>query len=245
MIGQTISRYKGIFAVLLAIVFTPLTGLASDAGLRSRKDPLLNYPIRVVEAKPCLRMGDTQLLVREGYFKIVHRELGTLPAERLRLPVPGSSWKLTGRVGRAGDGAIIAAFGTYIYWSENDGGSWEGRRIDNLPHTKDTSVNLSAFGVGSDYVYLAHQMTAFPQLNVPDRKVHPMGISRSKDEGRTWECVQLTIPPPYKFLAGDGNHIIELGDGSLLAALDAANSDVEKFTEVGWRRSFSEAQTRA
>jgi len=211
----------------------PVVALGQSQELRSHVDPFLDYPIRVVEARPYLRMGDAKLLGIEGYFKVVHRELGALSAERLRLPVPGSTWKLTGRVGRAEDGTIIAGFGTYLYWSTDEGKSWTGRRIKNLPSTGGKPVDLSAFGVGKEYIYIAHQMTALPQLNVPDRTVHPMAISRSKDKGLTWESTRLTIPAPYKFLAGDGNHIIELGDGSLLAALATANSDVKTFTP-GW-----------
>jgi hypothetical protein len=136
-------------------------------------------------------------------------------------------------VGRAGNGTIIAGFGTYLYWSTDEGRNWIGRRLQNLPRSGGRPVSLSAFGVVEDFVYVAHQMMELPLLDVPDRKVRPMAISRSSDLGLTWEHTRLCIPPPYDFLAGDGNHIVGLGDGTIVAALDAADSDVETFTK-GW-----------
>lgn len=205
-----------------------------SAALRSRRDPQLDYAIRVVEARPYWRMPDAKRqMIEGGLFTPEHRSIGTLPAERLRLPTPEATWKLTGRVGRLDDGTIVAGFGAYLYWSRDEGRSWEGRRVANLPHT-DGPVDLSAFGVGGDQVFLAHHLTSLPRLEVPDREVYPIGISRSDDLGATWQdSPPLAIPAPYTFLAGDGNHIVSMPDGSLVAALDTANHNVETFTP-GW-----------
>ncbi len=210
--------------------------VASDptsAELRSRTDPKLDYPIGVLEARPFLRMAETKAsTIEQGLYRIVHRPIKTIPAERLRLPTPDATWKLTGRVGRFGDGTIVAGFGAYIYWSSDQGRSWTGRHITNFPQT-DGAVNLRAFGVSDKFVFAAHDLTALTRLNIPDREAYPVGISRSADLGKSWETSRLKTPAPYTFLAGDGNHIVFLGDGRLVAALDTANHNVNTFTK-GW-----------
>jgi hypothetical protein len=202
--------------------------------LRSRTDPALDYPIRVVEAEPFWRtVEDASLTTRDGLFRAEHRPVDTLGAERLRLPTPNATWKLTGRVGRLHDGTIVAGFGAYLYWSRDEGRAWSGRWITDLPGT-DGPVNLRAFGVAADRIFLAHDLTTLPQLDVPDRQAYPVGVSRSGDLGETWSnSGSLEVPPPYTFLAGDGNHIVSLPDGTLIAALDAANHRVEAF-QTGW-----------
>ena len=235
-------------ACLVAIVaFSSAANGAETEPLVSRPDPALSEPISLVRADPFVRMGDKQALIQRGEFRLVYEKLGEIPAERFRLPTPGATWKLTGRVGRLADRTIVAGFGTFLYASTDEGRSWRGRLIDNLPKT-DGPTNLRAFGVSGEHTYLAHHQTAQPRLHVPDREVYPVAISRSSDLGRTWhESFVLPIPKPYTFLAGDGNHIIGLPDGTLVAALDAANSNIEA-TTPGWLtqvffRSQNQGQT--
>lgn len=222
--------------VALAIGAAAASAAAEEPSpiLRSRTDAALDYPIHVVEAEPYWRTAeDTRLTTREGLFRAEHRPLGTLPAERLRLPTPKATWKLTGRVGRLEGGTIVAGFGAYLYWSRDEGRSWTGRWINNLPDTAGP-VNLRAFGAAGDQLLLAHDLTALGQLDVPDREAYPVGISRSNDLGETWKgSGPLEVPSPYTFLAGDGNHVVALPDGTLIAALDAANHHVEVF-QTGW-----------
>ncbi len=225
-------------AFILVVVICVATSLNATAAepqfLRSHADANLSDPIRVVEAEPFWRTPESNLpTIRDGLFRPVHRPLGTLPAERLRLPTPKADWKLTGRVGRLGDGTIVAGFGSYLYWSRDEGRSWVGRWIESLPNTNEP-VNLRAFGVACDQILLAHDLTSLPEVDIPDRQTFRVGISRSKDLGATWtESGPLDVPEPYTFLAGDGNHIVALPDGTLLAALDAANHRVEGF-QPGW-----------
>lgn len=187
----------------------------------------------VLRAEPYPRMGDPKLLSQQGYYQLVYEKLGEIPIARISLPVPGSTWKLTGRVGRLENGTIVAGFGTYLFWSRDEGRTWDSRRIENLPGTREP-VNVRAFGVSRDAVFAAHERTADPPLPVSDRTIHPVTISRSSDLGKSWTGAgALPIPQPYTFLAGDGNHIVELGDGTILAALDAANDRVKHF-ERGW-----------
>jgi len=201
--------------------------------LRSRRDRQLDGPIQVVEAQPYLRPAeDKSLISTQGAFIPVHRPLKAIPAERLRLPTPDATWKLTGRVGRLADGTIVAGFGAYLYWSRDEGSSWTGRYVTDLPETTG-AVNLRAFGVSEQAVFVAHDLTAMARVDVPNRETYPIGISRSQDLGATWAMSRLEPPPPYTFLAGDGNHIVALDDGRLIAALDAANHRVTAFRE-GW-----------
>jgi len=197
-------------------------------------EPELDYPIRVVEAEPYWRLAeDKRLTTQRGLFRPEHRPIKTLPAERLRLPTPNATWKLTGRVGRLQDGTLVAGFGAHLYWSRDEGRSWVGRWITNLPQT-DGPVNLRAFGVAANQILLAHDLTSLPQIDVPDRETYPIGISRSDDLGANWSSSRPPeVPAPYTFLAGDGNHIVSLPDGALIASLDAANHRVESFT-TGW-----------
>jgi BNR repeat protein len=223
-------------AVVVATLATSTTGVTADdlTALRSREDPALDYPIRITEAEPFWRMPeDKHAMIQEGLFRPVHRPLGALPAERLRLPTPDADWKLTGRVGRLADGTIVAGFGFYLYWSRDEGRTWEGRLLQALPDT-DGPTNLRAFGVASDQILLAHDLTSLPEVDIPDRQTFRIGISRSSDLGASWRgSGPLEVPEPYTFLAGDGNHIVALPDGTLLAALDAANHHVEAF-QTGW-----------
>ena len=213
---------------------TPVRAGEPSPALRSRTDPALDYPIRVVEAEPYWRLPeDKSLTVADGLFRAEHRPVDTLRAERVRLPTPNATWKLTGRVGRLEDGTIVAGFGAYLYFSRDEGRSWSGRWITNLPDTEGP-VNLRAFGVAANRILLSHDLTALPQLDVPDRQAYPVAISRSDDLGATWSnSGPLQVPSPYTFLAGDGNHIVWLPDGTLIAALDAANHRVEPF-QTGW-----------
>ena len=224
---------------LMVTLTTCAVATSGEAGepspaLRSRTDPALDYPIRVVEAEPFWRLAeDKALTIADGLFRAEHRPVDTLRAERVRLPTPNATWKLTGRVGRLEDGTIVAGFGAYLYWSRDEGRSWKGRSITNLPCTKGP-VNLRAFGVAANQIFLSHDFTALPQLDVPDRQAYPVGVSRSDDLGATWSnSGPLEVPSPYTFLAGDGNHIVSLSDGTLIAALDAANHRVEPF-QAGW-----------
>lgn len=212
----------------------PALGEDLPPDLRSQTDPALTYPIRIVEAEPYWRPAENdRLTTQDGLFRPEHRLVSTLPVERLRLPTPGATWKLTGRVGRLDVGTIVAGFGAFLYWSRDEGGSWTGRRVTNLPCTKGP-VNLRAFGVAANQIFLSHDLTALPQVAVPDRQTYPVGISRSDDLGTTWKSSgPLEVPTPYTFLAGDGNHIVSLPDGTLVAALDAANHRIEPF-QTGW-----------
>ena len=135
---------------------------AQENPLSSRPDPALDYPIRVVEAEPFLRPGTD--MSGEGDFRPVHRELGTLPAERMRLPVPGSTWRLDGRVVRTEEGTLYAAFGTYLYRSDDDGRSWTGRRLQGLPNTRGEPVAAQAFGAAGPYILVCHAATGLPPV---------------------------------------------------------------------------------
>ena len=229
------------FSRPVCLVFTAICVAIASNGigdeptvLRSRTDPALNYPIRVVEAEPFWRMPESKTpMIRDGLFLPVHRPLGALPAERLRLPTPDANGKLTGRVGRLNYGTIVAGHGAYLYWSRDEGASWKGRFVQDLPHTEGP-VNLRAFGVAANQILIAHDLTSLPEIAVPDRQTFQIGISCSVDLGATWSSSgALTVPRPYTFLAGDGNHIVELSDGTLVAAFDAANHRVTTF-ETGW-----------
>lgn len=221
------------FAIIPWLTVAVAASEPAPETLRSRTNPQLGYPIQVLEARPFLRMAKVKTLtIEQGLFRIVHRSIKTISAERFRLPTPDATWKLTGRVGRLGDGTIVAGFGAYLYWSCDQGRSWTGRHITNLPQT-DGAVNLRAFGVSDKFVFVAHDLTALTRLSIPDREAYPVGISRSADLGKSWETSRLKTPAPYTFLAGDGNHIVFLGGGRLFAALDAANHNVTTFAE-GW-----------
>ena len=68
-----------------------------------------------------------------------------------------------------------------------------------------------------------------PAVVAGKHELSPLIISRSRDGGEHWESSHpLSSPPGYRALAGDGNSIIVLGDGTLLAALDAYNPGMEE-----------------
>lgn len=228
--------YRTMLVIVLGTWGTTASFVAAESPepLRSRADTGLTYPIRIVLAEPYWRLAeDKRLTSHDGLFRPEHRPLGTLDAERVRLPTPDATWKLTGRVGRLKDGTIVAGFGAYLYWSRDEGRSWCGRWMTKLPDTEGP-VNLRAFGVAANQVLVAHDLTALARLDVPDREAYPVGISRSVDLGETWSTSgTLKTPAPYTFLAGDGNHIIALPDGTLIAAFDTANHHVETF-QIGW-----------
>jgi hypothetical protein len=179
-------------------------------------------------------MAENKVLTsRDGLYRAEHRPLGTLSAERFRLPTPNATWKLTGRIGRLKDGTIVAGFGPFVYWSRDEGRTWSGRRLTNLPDTEGP-VNLRAFGVSQTQIFIAHDLTALPEVEIPDRQTYRVGVSRSTDLGATWSSSEpLEVPSPYTFLAGDGNHIVTLDDGTVIVALDAANHHAEGF-KPGW-----------
>jgi hypothetical protein len=238
---------KNLFWCAWFAASTALFG--QKAELQSYPDEALNYPILVVEAEPYLRPGTN--MGSEGNFKVVYRELGTLPAERLRLPVPDSTWKLTGNVGRTRDGTIYAGFGAYLYQSADEGRTWLGRVLEGLPHTEGKRVSVTAFGVGDNYVVVVHAARSLPPVwedpSDEDNKMYPSVVSRSKDGGETWEASAPLTHPGYRTLAGDGNYIVQLADGTLLAALDGYNPQMSKgesgrFGQV-FLRSTDEGET--
>ena len=188
---------------LAAALLLPGSLTAQENPLSSRADPSLDYPIRVVEAEPYLRPGTH--MSGEGDFRPVHRELGTLPAERLRLPVPGSTWRLDGRVVRTEDGTLYAGFGTYLYRSDDNGGSWNGRRLQGLPDTQGEPVAAQAFGAAGPYILACHAGTALPPVMsdlvenpavaAGKHELRPLVVSRSRDGGEHWESSHPLTPP--------------------------------------------------
>ena len=176
---------------------------AQQNPLSSRPDPSLDYPIRVVEAEPFLRPGTD--MGGKGDFRPVHRELGTLPAERMRLPVPGSTWRLDGRVVRTEEGTLYAGFGTYLYRSDDDGRSWTGRRLQGLPNTRGEPVAAQAFGAAGPYILVCHAATGLPPVMselvenpavaAGKHELSPLVISRSRDGGEHWESSPPAQPP--------------------------------------------------
>ena len=80
-------------AILLgALVLTIAASPVQAQTLESREDPSLDYPIEVLEADPYWQpAGKWALdspLTTLGAMRALYRKLGTLPAQRLRLPVP-------------------------------------------------------------------------------------------------------------------------------------------------------------
>jgi len=187
-----------------------------------------NDPVRVVEAEAFWQPGTK--LTQDGDFRAAYRDLGTVPAQRVRLPVPGSTWKLTGRVGRTDDGTIYAGFGPYLHWSKDEGKTWDGKALEGLPGSAGERVIAQAFGAAGRYIYLAHFNKELPCLG---EDCYPIVISRSKDGGKTWESNLPLDQGPYKYMGGDGDHIIALEDGTLLATLDAWNPATATSPQVG------------
>src|SRR5688500_18438652 len=134
-------RIIHITAVSLLILF-PIVIRAQEEVFQSYLDESLKYPVRVVEAQarwqPGTRSGS------EGNFKVALEELGTVATERVRLPVPGSAWRLDGRVGRAQSGTLFAGFGTFLYWSKDEGRTWTGKLLQHLPDTRGERVTAQA-----------------------------------------------------------------------------------------------------
>ena len=153
-------------------------------------------------------------------MRALYRKLGTLPAQRLRLPVPNSPWKLTGRASRTGDGTLYAAFGNYLYHSTDEGRSWQGQRLDNLPGAQGQPVSTGAFGSDDQSLFLAHAHRGLPPIDPQaENPSYPVVISRSSDGGRTWQA-SAPLKHPFKKTGGDGNHIVSLGGGELLVNMD-------------------------
>ena len=219
-------RHQITLAIFLgALVFTIAASPVQAQTLESREDPSLDYPIEVLEADPYWQpAGKWALespLTTLGAMRAIYRKLGTLPAQRLRLPVPKSPWKLTGRVGRTGDGTIYAAFGRYLYHSTDKGRSWKGRKLDNLAGAKKGQpVSTAAFGSNDGYIFLAHAHRGLLPIDPEsENPTYPEVISRSSDGGRTWQASD-PLKHAFKKAGGDGNHIVSLGGGELLANLD-------------------------
>ena len=125
-------RHQILLAILLGGLVCTIAATPGPAQtLESRQDASLDYPIEVLEADPYWQpAGKWALespLTTMGAMRALYRKLGTLPAQRLRLPVPNSPWKLTGRASRTGDGILYAAFGRYLYRSTDEGRSWQGQ----------------------------------------------------------------------------------------------------------------------
>ena len=226
-------RHQKTLAILLgALVFTIAASLGQAETLNSREDPSLDYPIEVLEADPYWQpAGKWALdspLTTLGAMRAVYRKLGTLPAQRLRLPVPNSPWKLTGRVSRTGDGTIYAAFGRYLYRSSDEGRSWQGRKLDNLAGAREGQpVSTAAFGSNDEYIFLAHAHRGLLPIDPEsDNPTYPEVISRSSDGGRTWRASD-PLKHAFKKAGGDGNHIVSLGGGELLANLDGYGGSVD------------------
>ena len=233
--SQTMFARKKIIFHVIAVLLFPNLMIAQGKWVNSQFDPSLDYPVLVVEAEPYLRPGMNA--GTKGNFKIVYKEIGTLPARRMRLPVPQSTWRLDGRVIRTRNGILYAGFGTYLYRSNDDGKTWIGRRIEGLPNTQQEPVSAQAFGGNHFYIYVCHQASGLPPLtsklvtnpavSAGRQKLYSLVISRSSDGGEHWEGSEpLVAPHPYKALTGDGNSIVALGDGSLLVALDAYDPEV-------------------
>jgi len=159
-----------------------------------------DYPVRVVEAEAFWQPGTK--LTQEGDFRAVFRDIGTVPAERVSLPVPGSTWKLTGRVGRTDDGTIYAGFGAYLHWSKDEGRTWDGKALVGLPGSAGELVVAQAFGAAGVYIYLAHYNKELPCLG---EHCYPVVISRSKDGGKTWVSSPPLDQGHYKYMGGDGD----------------------------------------
>ena len=219
-------RHRIPLAILLGgLVWTIAVTPGQAQTLESRQDSSLDYPIEVLEANPYWQpAGKWALespLTTLGAMRALYRKLGTLPAQRLRLPVPNSPWKLTGRVSRTADGTLYASFGRYLYHSTEEGQSWQGRKLDNLAGAREGQpVSTGAFGSNDQSLFLAHAHRGLLPIDPEsEHPSYPVVISRSSDGGRTWQA-SAPLKHPFKKTGGDGNHIVSLGGGELLANMD-------------------------
>ena len=226
-------RHQILLAILLGgLVCTTAATPGQAQTLESREDPSLDYPIEVLEAEPYWQpAGKWALespLTTMGAMRALYRKLGTLPAQRLRLPVPNSPWKLTGRLSRTGDGTLYAAFGRYLYHSTDEGQSWQGRKLDNLAGAREGQpVSTGAFGSNDQSLFLAHAHRGLPPIDPQaEHPSYPVVVSRSSDGGRTWQASD-PLKHPFKKAGGDGNHIVSLGGGELLLNLDGYGGSVD------------------
>ena len=170
-------RHRTLLAILLGGLVCTIAATPGQAQtLESRQDPSLDYPIEVLEADPYWQpAGKWALespLTTMGAMRALYRKLGTLPAQRLRLPVPNSPWKLTGRASRTADGTLYAAFGRYLYHSTDEGRSWRGRRLDNLPGAQGQPVSTGAFGATTSPSFWPTLTGGCPP-STPRRKIRP------------------------------------------------------------------------
>ncbi len=217
---------------LCSLAWTGSALVSSQAQtFRGHEDESLDYSIAVVEAEPYWQpAGKWALdspLTTLGAMRAIYRELGTLPAQRVRLPAPDSPWKLTGRVSQTTQGTIYAAFGRYLYWSRDEGRSWEGKAMTGLPGAQGQPISGGAFGSDGQHLFLAHAHRGLPPIDGrADNPAYPVVISRSGDGGKTWQP-SSPLKHPFKYAGGDGNHIISLGGGELLANLDGYGGSVD------------------
>ena len=108
----------------------------------------------------------------------------------------------------------------YLYHSSDEGRSWRGTRLDNLPGAQGRAVSTGAFGSDRQSIFLAHAHRGLPPIDPQaENPSYPVVISRSSDGGRTWQASDPLIHP-FKKTGGDGNHIVSLGGGELLANMD-------------------------
>ena len=224
-------------ALLCGLPWNGSTVVSSQAqSLQGYYDESLDYPIRVVEAEPYWQpAGEWALdspVTTLGAMRARYHDLGALPARRVRLPVPDSDWKLTGRVTQTSEGSIYAAFGRYLYCSKDEGRSWEGNATSGLPGAQGQAVGVAAFGSHGQPLFVAHAHKGLPPID--DRNVdaegsgttYPVVISRSEDGGKTWQA-SPPLKHPFKHVGGDGDHIVSLGRGELLANLDGYGGSID------------------
>jgi hypothetical protein len=154
-------------------------------------------------------------------------------------------------VGRTKNGTIYAGFGTYLYQSTDEGRTWKGRLLQGLPQSQGERVSVTAFGVGDNYIFVVHPARSLTPVWEDSagegHKMYPSIVSRSRDGGETWEAGAPLTYPGYLTLVGDGNYIVQLADGTVLAALDGYNPQMRegeggRFAEV-FLRSTDEGQT--
>jgi len=86
------------------------------------------------------------------------------------------------------------------------------------PDPSDTKepVNLRAFGVASDQILLAHDLTALAEVTYPIGKRSGRNLPLQRPRVTWSNSGPLDVPEPYTFLAGDGNHIVSCPDARSL-----------------------------